>query len=217
MSDLTFLNSNQPAPVPGENKAKKNTLATVLVALVVVALLAEAAYFFYNRYVSNKSDLPFENLSNSGTMEEQSAPVDKEPVQNTVGFSQVGDASQQKAEETVDAMFKYPSGFITNAEILSSLEGKVVSVLRDDVMEIGGATYTTTIKLVNATGVNSGVRFTDFEVEKMRVVVINKGVEEREARLDEIVPGDFLNIRVKTDLMDARNGVDYYTIEIRNQ
>lgn len=221
MPDLTFFNQTVDNPAPSmttkPDSSKGGMLGKVLIIILVLAILGEAGYFFYNRYVSSGGKLPFQKLSTSGTMEQASptpATGPNEPFQNTAQVSVVGDASLQKANDTVELISKYPGGFMSRMSINTTVEGKVVSFITNEV-QAEEVQYTQGLRLVNPNGTSIGIRFSEEEVNKMRVIVVNKGEVVREAKYDEIKPGDMVSITTSVDLLDLRKGVDDVTIEIR--
>lgn len=219
MSDLTFATPSQsPSMGIQDPKPKKGVLTKVLVVVLVVAILGEVGYFFYNRYVSTGGGLPFKNLSTSGTMDytpdQSPVPDDQAPVVSQGTFSTVADASRDKANETIDAIFdKYPKGFLVSAEIRTTLEGKLVNIDKNQVVT-DEAIYTDRLNLVNSRGEPMVIRFTETEVERMRVVLLEKGVLGKEMKYSEIAPGDMLHIISSFDLFDLRRGADDITIQI---
>ena len=221
MSDLTFA-SPQPtsSDITSANvdkqKSNKGMWVNLLVVILVIALLSEAGYFFYNRYISNQKLAGLKNLSTDETMNYGASPEATPNTFETTGavVSHVGDLSRQKAEATIDAMNTFPEGYVFRSSINMSIQGKVVAVL-DEVNEDENVTYVARLRLVNAKGDPKSLLFSDEEMKRMRVVSVVKGVVQKELKYHDIKPGDFVNIHVASDLFDLRNGADDITIEIR--
>lgn len=221
MSDLTFASSQptssaiRPTSVD-KQKSSKGMWVNLLVVVLVIALVSEAGYFFYNRYISNQKVLNLKNLSTDETMDYEATPLPSPEVLETVGtlVSHTGDLSRQKAETVLDDMSTFPQGYVYKSSINMSIQGKVVAVL-DEINEDENVTYVARLRLVNTKGDPRSLLFSDEEVKRMRVVSVDKGVIQKELKYHDIKPGDFLNIHVSSDLFDLRKGADDITIEIR--
>ncbi len=221
MSDLTFAS---PQPTSSEirpanldkQKSNKGVWVNLLVVILVIALLSEAGYFFYNRYISNQNVLNLKNLSTDETMDYTASSAPSPEAVETVGalVSHTGNMSRQRAETILDDMETFPQEYVYKSSINMSIQGKVVAVL-DEVNEDENVTYVARLRLVNTKGEPRSLLFSDEEMKRMRVVLVHKGVVQKDLKYHDIKPGDFLNIHVSSDLFDLRKGVDDITIEIR--
>lgn len=220
MSDLTFASPQNNIPeersTVKESKTKTNGWVSLFVVVLVVALLSEAGYFFYNRYISNQKVGNLKNLSTDETMNYDAQSAPPVAVNETVGtiISHTGDLSRQKAIDALDNMESFPKEYVFKSSINVGIQGKVVAVL-DEMNEGDGVTYVARLKLVNTKGDPKSLLFSDDEIERMRVIKVDKGVIQKEVEYHDIKPGDYVNILISSDLFDLRHGADEITIEIR--
>jgi len=218
MSDLTFATPSQTNPSPINFQQKSNKLTRALIVVIVIALLAQLGYFFYSRYISNSSNLPFKNLSNNETMNYEgdgaNSPVADEPINNPSQMSQVGPAYLDKGISILEAIEQYPEEFLIKSELKWSVQGKVVRVdikpFDDGVQDFGAQ-----IILINTKGDVMGLRMTPTELSKLKVVHVHQGVLQKELALEDLKPGNMLDITTTLDMFDMRTSADNVLIEVR--
>ncbi len=218
MSDLTFATQSQPSTFSPQSKQKSNKVAMILVAIVVLALVGQMGYFFYSRYVSNSLNSPFSNLSNNATMnyetQETNPLTPKDAIENPLQVSQVGPAYWEKGRGWLDTISKFPDEYVIKSELRWTVQGKIVRVdlEPEDLNEEG---FGAQLNLINTKGQTLGLRLSPTEVAKLKVLKVHQGVIEKEMTIQDVKPGDMVDVTVGVDLFDMRSNAENVLIEVR--
>lgn len=218
MSDLTFATQSQPSTFSPQDKQKNSKFSVILVTIVVLALLAQMGYFFYSRYVSNTLNSPFQNLSNSATMNYEGdgtvVPRNDGPINNPSQISQVGPVYLDKGTRALGIIEKLPDEYLIKSEVKWTIQGKVVLVDKDSFND-GSEDFGAVISLINTKGDVLRLRMSQIEISKMKILKVHQGEIQGELALEDIKPGDMVDLTVSVDLFDMRSSADNILIEVR--
>jgi flagellar basal body-associated protein FliL len=196
------MSDNFPAPVittknNGNNKYLK--IALGVFGIVLLVIISEAAYFFYNQY--NRPSQQITTLPSLKDQERTFSSPSPTPTKNSLANQPIT-INTDKLQNFVRFFnaLKSNKSFIQDATISLSVSGTIVRAFREEKV-IDGVLYQFFIEIDNKEDKTLKRRFTEKETLNAYVILVQPD-GNTPIKLTDLRPGDHITLKETTDLLD---------------
>jgi len=189
---------NQASAVITSRPANRTLKIVIIVfGVLFLAVVSELGYYFYT------------------TAKKNSALKDQEISSTTPGGGQTK-LNIEKALMFGEDLDKTPGDFFKQAEIRSTLEGKVVSVEKKNIF-LYPTNYAYTLFMEDTNKKTNRWYVSQAEIDSAKIYLLSPSGNKQKIGFDDIKPGDFISAYQIVDLLDPNPEYDVTLTVTRSQ